>query len=155
MSSDHENADDQRDEEYRAFAVMAFVGDALDPEKLLPLIPLTKVWWKRKGDALGRPFNGRVPVAKTGVCSYSTTGSGCDGNDQVALLLRAIEPRIEDIRRVVTESELRWKLEFFEGNIAGHRFADLKPELFTWAERLGVLLILGIDSNITPPPRKV
>ncbi len=101
------NDDDESDDGDGAFVSLGFLGDALDPATLLPVVPLASVRWTRKGDPLGRAFNGRVSVAKTGVCHFSTTSLAGDGNDHVAFILRAIEPRIEDIRRVMTESGLR------------------------------------------------
>jgi hypothetical protein len=119
------------DDEDGAFVMLDFLGDALDPAMLLPLIPLTPVRSKRKGDPMVRPINGRILVAKIGYCGFTTGGmlGTADGDDHVAFALQAIEPRIEDIRRVLAESGLRWELEFFEGETVGYRFIDLNPEL--------------------------
>jgi len=155
------NDDHACDDEDGAFVTLDFLGDALDPATLLPVVPLAPNRSKRKGDPLGRPFNGRVPVAKTGYCSFSTGGmaghghghghghGNGNGNDHVAFILRAIEPRIEDIRRVMAASGLRWKLMFFEGDAPGNRFADLEPELFAWAERLDLPLLREPEHTVT------
>jgi hypothetical protein len=145
------NNNHECDDEDGAFVMLDFLGDALDPAMLLPLVPLTPVRSKRKGDTMGRPINGKVPTAKIGYCGFTTGGmvpSG-NGNDHVAFALRAIEPRIEDIRRVMAESGLHWELVFFEGETEGYRFADLKPELFSWAERLGLPLNQLVEGNLT------
>lgn len=97
-------------------ALLDFFGDRLDPDRIVPLLPVRpwKVW--KKGDQVGRPSaRGEIPVARTGYCCFSSRGLEVseDLDRHVALLLSFLDLRADEIRRVVREDQLSWEIVCF------------------------------------------
>ncbi len=120
------------------FIVLDFIGDNLEPSRLIPLIPLPPERPKRKGEPLGRARGPTQPVAKTGYCGFSTRGQGlpATSNAHLGSLLDIVEPRLGPIRRIMSEQSLRWEATFFAGDYPGQYFADLDQEILARAARL-------------------
>ena len=133
------------------FVVLDFIGDNLEPSRLVPLIPLDPGRPKRKGEPLGRTRGATQPVAKTGYCGFSTTGQGlpATSNAHLGFLLAIVEPRLGAIQRVMSEQTLRWKATFFEGDHPGQYFADLDREVLARAARLGLPICPGGEGAVT------
>lgn len=126
-----------------AFVLLNFTGDCLDPASLISVIPLTPVRPKRKGAPLGPVRSGKVPMAKTGYCGFTTSNevSSKRADDHAAFLLRIVSDHITDIRRVMSIQSLKWRAVLFEGHSEGKSFLDLSPELVQQAAELGLPLL--------------
>lgn|SRR6185312_9498612 len=97
-------------------ALLDFVGDRMNPDKIVPLLPVEP--WKvlKKGDQVGRASaQGHIALARTGYCSFSSREleASEDLDKHVALLLSFIDLRADEIRNVVREDQLRWKIVCF------------------------------------------
>jgi hypothetical protein len=121
-----------------AHIVLDFLGDNLEPSQLIALIPLRPLGPKRKGEPLGRTRGPTQPVAKIGYCGFTTHDQDrlATSNAHLGFLLDIVEPRLEAMRRVMSEQSLRWTVTFFEGDHPGQYLADLDQELLQRAAHL-------------------
>ncbi|MGA9866248.1 MAG: DUF4279 domain-containing protein [Acetobacteraceae bacterium] len=143
---------DADDTEERAFFMLDFVGDRLDPAPLMALLPLTAVRPKRKGDPLGPTRDGKTPRAKMGYCGFQTDDKvpAKNPNEHAEFLMQVISTHLNGIRSIMSAQSLAWKAVLFEGSSEGQRFSDLDPEILRKAEELG--LPLSFEKAITAPP---
>src|SRR5665213_1683083 len=97
------------------FVTLDFIGDDLDPEPLITLIPLRARRPLKKGDPTGSARDGNVPRAKTGVCIFSTLDATNSRslNEHLRLVLDTIEVRESEIKRIVAAYSLRWQAVLF------------------------------------------
>jgi hypothetical protein len=131
------------DEGDRAFVVLSFKGDNLDPEKLISLVPIPASRPRRKGERMGRSDGAGSHVAQTGYCSFSTMdiGSLTSGDAHLRYVLDSLERNILDIQKMISEQSLICCVTFFEGCLEGESFADLNPDLCQRATDLGLPLV--------------
>ncbi|HVB68279.1 MAG TPA: DUF4279 domain-containing protein [Acetobacteraceae bacterium] len=136
-------SDPSEAEEDGVFALLDFKGEDLDPAPLISLIPLTPVRPRKKGDPLGPDKGGKVPVAKTGYCGFTTAGKilSKSANDHVSAILDIVDDRIVAIREVMSLQSLAWKAVLFEGRSKEQVFSSLNPELSRRASGLGLPLL--------------
>jgi hypothetical protein len=154
------SAKEDRNDEVHAFVILDFLGDALDPAPLVALIPLEHGRTRKKGDLMtNRPSEDGRPVAraKTGVVCFSTPDQkALTGDAHLRFLLDIIEARLPAIKDLIAAQSLTWTAWFFEGDVEGHRFSDLSPDLVERAARIGMPLLLKADwfskdDDPTPP----
>lgn len=123
--------------------LLEFQGDRLDPATLIPLIPLKLLGRpKKKGEPMGRVSNRRMPVTKTGYCSFLTEDyESADVNDQLERILKIVEANIGPLRSIIDSQSLTWDALLFPGTAGTPSLADLRPELVRWAARLELPLL--------------
>jgi hypothetical protein len=138
-------------EDERAFVLLDFRGDDLDPAPLISLIPLTPVRLKKKGDPLSGGKKEKVPIAKVGYCGFTTAGKvpSRDTNEHVRALLDAISGHIDEVRKVMSLQSLIWEALLFEGRMKGQLYSDLDTRLIGHAEELGLPLLPNRDEAMT------
>lgn len=116
----------------------------MDPDRIVPLLPVKpwKVW--KKGDQVGRPSAlGHIAVARTGYCSFSSRGieASEDLDKHVALLLSFIDLRADELKRVVREDQLRWEIVCFFASQWQRRHWAVAEENKLHAESLGISVV--------------
>jgi len=140
-------------------ACLDFVGEELDPDDILPLVPLKADGPKKKGDPLFNSRNGKTSHARFGACIFYTTGVVCSSNlsDHVVFLLNNIEPTLEKIKNVVDRQNLRWFITCFLDSPDEKLETLLSPAIFMRAAEFGIPIEVEDFSGVTfvwdyPPP---
>lgn len=101
------------------YALLDFVGDRVEPNEIAPLLSLKLGKAKRKGETTVGPDRLRPgqkpPVARTGYCHFSTRWieSSADINDHISVLLEAVRARATEIKQLLRDRGLIYKIVCF------------------------------------------
>jgi hypothetical protein len=96
-------------------SLLAFKGDELDPAKLIRHFSMKPVRPKKKGDRLGSRSGHPPALASTGYCGFSTSKSVSSKNinDHISFLLEEISRNLNDIKIIIRDNHLSWKIVCF------------------------------------------
>jgi hypothetical protein len=102
-------------EEPSCSSLLDFVGDELDPTKLIGKFSIRPVRPKKKGDPLGNRPEYPNAVARTGYCGFSSSKyvNSNNINDHVSFLLEEISHNLDNIKNIVRDDHLSWKIVCF------------------------------------------
>jgi hypothetical protein len=148
MSSDPE------DQDGTPYVLLDFIGDDLDPEPLISLIPLRALRPLKKGDPTGPAGDGKVPRAKTGVCIFSTRDATNSSslNEHLRLVLDTVEERECEIKRIMAAYSLRWQAVLFNEPPEADPRPLLDASLVQRAAKLGLPLETETGDAVSVAP---
>lgn len=131
-------------------ASLHVLGDRLDPDAVICLIPLRPGQVARKGERLtspGIPARRDAAIARTGVCFFDVDDSAhaLPLNQRLSIMLDAVEPRIAEPRALIAEQDLRWDITVFQSTTPDGSMQSVDPTVLNRAFRLGLPIIVDPD----------
>jgi hypothetical protein len=128
---------------------MLFVGENLDPEQILALLPLQPARSKKKGEPLGSRPGYPVPFARQGVLSFSAQNvDGNDINDHLRYFLKAILPVAAELKSVVNRDCLLWEIVCFFDQPPSNLRSMLDQSVASELDRLGIQLVVDDPATV-------
>ena len=123
-------------------SLLAFVGDELDPTKLVGNFSIEPVRPKKKGDSLGSRPGYPNAIAHTGYCGFSTSKyvNSNNINDHIGFLLDEISNNLDDIKNIIRDDDLSWKIVCFFYPPQDFRTA-LSPSNLVKSTEIGIEII--------------
>jgi hypothetical protein len=131
--------------------LMQFAGEGLDPDNISSLLDLKPFSSKKRGEPLGPPRPGRpTPLARKGAISYSThTLRSNDINEHFRYLLQAISPVVNEVKSLVGEGQLSWRIICFFDKPPPNLRVVLDPSIANSVDGLGIELFMDDPNTIT------
>lgn len=128
-------------------ASLSFVGDELDPDELIGVVPIKAKGWNRKGETRRRTTASVLPLrpARTGTCFFPSRPyvTSSDINDHVTFLLSVVRQNLHAITQVVSKRHLQCEIVCFfdiDGpSVNPHPF--LRPEVLACAEDMAIKIV--------------
>jgi len=130
-------------------ALMLFVGEHLDPERISTLLPLQPSRSKKKGEPLGSRANFPTPLARRGVLSFSTKNvDSNDINDHLLYFIKAILPVSTELKSLVDRDRLLWEIVCFFDHPPSNLRSILDQSVAKKLDRLGIDLMVDDPTTV-------